>query len=119
MGTKMPPPPTPPTVPKADPRKPITVTTSILELNSRVFHVIPNREEQERRQIGSVCTDNNVTQYSSFLKEKYDQERFHVYRNQETRSPSPPIRRIIEKKRNQMTSQTNTVNDYNKPMLPH
>jgi len=30
MGTKMPPPPTPPTVPKADPRNPITVANATL-----------------------------------------------------------------------------------------
>ena len=34
MGTKMPPPPTPPTVPHADPRSPITVASTVLQLNS-------------------------------------------------------------------------------------
>jgi hypothetical protein len=34
MGTKMPPPPTPPTVPQADPRNPISVTKPSLQLNS-------------------------------------------------------------------------------------
>lgn len=34
MGTKMPPPPTPPTVPHADPRNPITVANTSLQLNS-------------------------------------------------------------------------------------
>lgn len=33
MGTNMPPPPTPPTVPHADPKKPITVAKTILQLN--------------------------------------------------------------------------------------
>ena len=33
MGTKMPPPPTPPTVPHADPRNPIIVANMILQLN--------------------------------------------------------------------------------------
>ena len=32
MGTKMPPPPTPPTVPKADPRKPIIEAKASLQL---------------------------------------------------------------------------------------
>jgi hypothetical protein len=34
MGTKMPPPPTPPTVPQADPRNPIRVTTTRFQFNS-------------------------------------------------------------------------------------
>lgn len=33
IGTKMPPPPIPPTVPNADPKKPITVANTILQLN--------------------------------------------------------------------------------------
>ena len=33
IGTKMPPPPTPPTVPNADPKNPITVANTILQLN--------------------------------------------------------------------------------------
>lgn len=33
IGTKMPPPPTPPTVPHADPRNPITVATAIRQPN--------------------------------------------------------------------------------------
>lgn len=37
IGTNMPPPPTPPTVPKADPRNPITVARTILQLNSNFF----------------------------------------------------------------------------------
>lgn len=34
IGTKMPPPPTPPTVPKADPKNPIKLATAILHPNS-------------------------------------------------------------------------------------
>lgn len=34
MGTKMPPPPTPPTVPKAEPRKPMTVAKPLLQFTS-------------------------------------------------------------------------------------
>lgn len=33
MGTKMPPPPTPPTVPHAEPKNPIIVAKTILQLN--------------------------------------------------------------------------------------
>lgn len=38
MGTKIPPPPTPPTVPHADPRNPIIVASTILQLNSSGYH---------------------------------------------------------------------------------
>lgn len=34
MGTNIPPPPTPPTVPKADPKNPITVAKTTFQLNS-------------------------------------------------------------------------------------
>jgi len=38
IGTKMPPPPTPPTVPKADPRKPIIVAKASLQLAFNSCH---------------------------------------------------------------------------------
>jgi len=46
MGTKMPPPPTPPTVPHADPRSPITVASTVLQLNSNFC----TRDYQLRKQ---------------------------------------------------------------------
>jgi len=37
IGTKIPPPPTPPTLPNAAPKKPMIVPTTILQLNSMSF----------------------------------------------------------------------------------
>lgn len=38
IGTKIPPPPTPPTVPQAEPRNPITVANTSLQLNSNSYN---------------------------------------------------------------------------------
>ena len=45
MGTKIPPPPTPPTVPNAEPKKPIAVARALLQLNSRSCKFIAKTEK--------------------------------------------------------------------------
>lgn len=50
IGTKMPPPPTPPTVPQADPRNPITVANKSLQLNSNFC----NHKRKPSNQIISI-----------------------------------------------------------------
>lgn len=47
IGTKMPPPPTPPTVPHADPRNPITVATTTLHPNSNFCTTPSPRKAKE------------------------------------------------------------------------
>lgn len=43
IGTKIPPPPTPPTVPNPEPRKPITVARTILQLNFNACKINQNK----------------------------------------------------------------------------
>lgn len=52
IGTKMPPPPTPPTVPNPDPKNPITVASTIRQLN---FNSYSSKKKKKTSAVHSSC----------------------------------------------------------------
>lgn len=86
IGTKMPPPPTPPTVPQAEPRNPITVAATSLQLGSKSFnrkkkkklrtpvHINEKGKEKREERTGQVLSVEREAERAVVEEEEEEEE---------------------------------------------